>query len=115
LAAEIVDPKRHERAREREGKEIRNQLRGEWCGTHGVVGLHPDLELRALQGLHRQLHGGGSDSPVPGPEAPFPRRGARVLGGVGAARKRIPLAWGWRTGEEKRDRRGGVEWSGGRG
>jgi hypothetical protein len=27
--------------------------------SHRVVGLHPDLEVRALEGLHRQLHGGG--------------------------------------------------------
>jgi len=27
--------------------------------AHRVVGLHPDLEVRALEGLHRQLHGGG--------------------------------------------------------
>jgi hypothetical protein len=67
LAAEIVDPKRHERARERE-KGNSKPTEGEWCGTHGVAGLHPDLEVRALQGLHRQLHGGsgaGSRSSAP--------------------------------------------------
>jgi hypothetical protein len=98
------------RERERERKEIRNQLRGEWCGTHGVVGLHPDLELRALQGLHRQLHGGGSDSPVPGPEAPFPRRGARVLGGGAPRGKGFRLPGG--GGRAKRNEIGGVAWSG---
>lgn len=48
--------------------------------SHGVVGLHPDLELGALEGLHRQLHGAAGESSTP-PPPPNPQPlSARVLG-----------------------------------
>jgi hypothetical protein len=47
--------------------------------------LHPDLEVGALEGLHRQLHGGASVASSGGIGVPSftpdPAARARVLGG----------------------------------
>jgi hypothetical protein len=103
------------------------KIKAKWgSGTaHRVVGLHPDLEVLALGGLHRELHGGGWMRRCrvefeAGEAPPLLRcRGwlSRVLGVVvepcGASRGRLRLhrVWGRRY-ELKRERRGGCGWCG---
>jgi hypothetical protein len=73
LAAEIVDPKRHERASARERKEIRNQLRGSGAGLTVSLGCTRISKCVPFRVFTVSFMG----VVAPGPEAPLPRRGAR--------------------------------------